>query len=116
MIASLLPVVLPLAGVLSTQTLEGDVAASGGAYAEVEFAVPPGTREIRVSHDDGSEADILDWGVWSPTGFRGWGGGLTEDAVIGVEQSSRGYLPGAIAAGTWRVVIGKAKLDANGGH
>lgn len=96
--------------------LEADVAASGGDYVDVTFTVPEGTKEIRIAHSDGSATDILDWGVWSPDGFRGWGGGLTEDAIIGVEQSSRGYLPGPLMPGTWTVVVGKAKLDGDGGH
>lgn len=108
---------LPLVAVLSTMHYEGDVPTTGGDYAEVAFEVPQGTVEIQVSHTDGSSFVILDWGVWSPVGFRGWGGGLVDDAVIGVEQSSRGYLPGQIFPGTWTVVIGKAKLDpATGGH
>jgi MYXO-CTERM domain-containing protein len=95
---------------------EGAVTASGGDYVDVAFDVPVGTQEIRISHSDGSATDILDWGAWSPDGFRGWGGGLTDDAVIGVDQSSRGYLPGPITPGTWTVVVGKAQLDADGGH
>lgn len=102
--------------VLSMMHYEGDVAAGGGDYVDVPFVVPAGTREIRIAHSDGSTYDILDWGVWSPDGFRGWGGGLTEDAVIATEQSSRGYLPGPITPGTWTLVIGKAKLDSDGGH
>jgi uncharacterized protein (TIGR03382 family) len=107
---------LALLATITMMHYEGDVAAAGGDYVEVPFVVPAGTVEIEISHDDGSDNDILDFGVWSPEGFRGWGGGNTEDIVIGVAQSSRSYLPGAITAGTWRVVIGKAKLDANGGH
>ncbi|MBA3391510.1 MAG: CehA/McbA family metallohydrolase [Deltaproteobacteria bacterium] len=107
---------LALAAVLSTMHYEADVAVDGGDYVDVLFEVPAGTREIQIKHDDGSDFDILDWGVWSPEGFRGWGGGNTEDIVIGVEQSSRSYLPGPITPGTWRVTIGKAKLDADGGH
>ena len=107
---------LPLAAVLSTMHYEGDVAAAGGDYVDVAFAVPAGTQEIRITHGDGSAADILDWGVWSPDGFRGWGGGLTDDAIIAVAQSSRGYLPGPIPSGTWTVAVGKAQLDADGGH
>ena len=105
-----------VAAVLSMMHYEGDVTAAGGDYHDVEFVVPAGTVEIQITHSDGSDYVILDWGVWSPDGFRGWGGGLEDDAVIGVEQSSRGYLPGAITPGTWRVVIGKAKLDTTGGH
>ena len=96
--------------------LEGDVPAAGGDYLAVTFDVPAGTQEIRVAHSDGSATDILDWGVWSPDGFRGWGGSLGDDAVIGIDQSSRGYLPGPITPGTWTVVVGKAQLDADGGH
>ena len=109
-------VTIVIAVVLSTMHYEGDVTAAGGDYADVQFEVPAGTVEIQISHSDGSDYVILDWGVWSPEGFRGWGGGLTDDAIIGVDQSSRGYLPGSITPGTWTVVIGKAKLDTNGGH
>ncbi|MDB4954358.1 MAG: hypothetical protein JWO36_1927 [Myxococcales bacterium] len=106
-----------IATVLSTMHFEGDVSPAGGDYADVEFPVPAGTVEIQISHTDGSDYVILDWGVWGPDGFRGWGGGLTDDVVIGVDQSSRSYLPGPIAPGTWTVAIGKAKVDpVTGGH
>ncbi len=105
---------LPLLAVLSQMHYEADVPVAGGDYVEVEFAVPAGTVEIEIAHDDQSDYDILDWGVWSPEGFRGWGGGLEDNAIIGVAQSSRSYLAGPITAGTWRVVIGKAKLDDMG--
>lgn len=96
---------------------EGDVPLDGGDYVDVAVDVPAGAVECDIAHSDGSDFVILDWGVWAPDGsFRGWGGGNTEDAIIGVDQSSRSYLPGPIAPGTWTVVIGKAKLDATGGH
>ncbi|MBA3459024.1 MAG: CehA/McbA family metallohydrolase [Deltaproteobacteria bacterium] len=108
---------LPLLVVLSQMHYEGDVPPTGGDYADIEFVVPPGTVEIQISHTDGSDFVVLDWGVWSPEGFRGWGGGNTEDAIVGVQQSSRSYLPGPITPGTWVVSIGKAKVDpTTGGH
>lgn len=110
----MLPVVF--AAVLSTVHLEGDVQTTGGDYVDVTFTVPVGTVEIEIAHTDGDDYDILDWGVWAPEGFRGWGGGNTENIIIGVDQSSRSYLPGPITPGTWTVSIGKAKLDTNGGH
>jgi MYXO-CTERM domain-containing protein len=105
-----------VAAVLSTVQLEGDVTAPGGDYVDVPFTVPAGTVEIQISHTDNSSNSILDWGVWSPEGFRGWGGGLTDDTIIGVAQSSRSYLPGPITPGTWTVSIGKAQLEAAGAH
>ncbi|MBK9034799.1 MAG: CehA/McbA family metallohydrolase [Myxococcales bacterium] len=107
---------LALAAVISTLHLTGAVPLDGGAYHLVTFDVPAGTVEFTVAHDDGSDYQILDWGVWSPAGFRGWGGGLTDPAVIGVAGSSRGYLAGPIAAGAWTVVIGKAKLGPDPGQ
>jgi hypothetical protein len=106
-----------IAVVLSSMHYEGDVSPSGGDYVDVPFTVPAGTVEIQIRNTDGSDYVILDWGVWGPDGFRGWGGGLTDDVVIGVDQSSRSYLPGAISPGTWNVTVGKAKLDpVTGGH
>lgn len=98
------------AAVIDVLTLDGAVVAEGGDYAIVEFEVPANAVEITVSHQVLSERNILDFGVRDPDGFRGWGGGLTEDAVIGEAESSRGYLPGPLPAGTWQIVIGKAKL------
>src|SRR5690606_8035217 len=66
--------------------------------------------EIEVRHDDLSEANILDWGLRDPDGFRGWGGGNTEPAIVGEQAASRSYLPGPIAAGEWAVLIGQARI------
>ena len=104
-----------VAAVLSTMHFQGAVGSDNGDYVLVPFTVPDGTAEVDVAHAYGSDGEILDFGVWSPDGYRGWGGGLTDDAVIDVAQSSRGYLPGPITAGTWNVVIGKALLVNNAG-
>lgn len=104
-----------VAAVISTLHLEGAVDDTNGDYVLLPLDVPVGTVEIAVTHDDGSDRVILDWGVWSPEGFRGWGGGNTEDIVIGVDESSRSYLRGAITTGEWTLVIGKAKLSGGAG-
>lgn len=90
--------------------LDGAVAADGPDFVRVPFAVPAGTVELTVRHVVEDSANILDFGVDSPEGFRGYGGGNKEDAVIGVAASSRSYLTGALSSGTWSVVIGKAKV------
>jgi MYXO-CTERM domain-containing protein len=100
-----------LAAVVGTLTFDGEVVDDGSDYAIVEFEVPEGVAEIEVDHVNLDDDNVLDWGVWAPTGFRGWGGGSKEPAVVGSAASSRGYLAGAIPSGTWRVVIGKASLD-----
>jgi len=90
--------------------LDGDVPAQGPDHFFVPFTVPAGTLEIEVVHDDLSETNILDWGLADQRGFRGWGGGNVEPAVVGIDAASRSYFPGPIEPGEWRVVVGKAKV------
>ena len=54
---------------------------------------------------------MLDWGLDDPNGFRGWGGGNSEPAIVGIQAASRSYIPGEMPAGTWEVVVGKARID-----
>lgn len=92
--------------------LTGEVPdADGVDYFVLPFEVPEGTVEIEIRHDDLSDDNILDWGLISPSGFRGYGGGNTEPAIVGIDASSRSYLTGPIEAGTWQVYVGEAKLE-----
>ncbi|MEJ7733774.1 MAG: CehA/McbA family metallohydrolase [Polyangiaceae bacterium] len=103
----------PQARADDTLTLDGQVPDDGLDHFFVEFEVPAGIVEIEVLHDDLSEDNILDWGLLAPGDvFRGWGGGNSENAVVGLTAASRSYLPGPIDAGTWKVVIGKAQLGS----
>ena len=80
-----------------------------GDFFTIPFEVPAGTAEIEVRHDDLSSSNILDWGLLQPDGgFRGWGGGNSEPAIVGATSSSRSYLTGPMPEGTWRVLVGKA--------
>jgi hypothetical protein len=92
--------------------LDGEVDEGGADHVRVPFEVPEGTLEIEIAHDDLSDDNILDWGLDDPNGFRGWGGGNGENIVVTEEAASRSYLAGPIPAGTWYLVIGKAKLAA----
>lgn len=115
-LAGILTTATPL-DVISTLSLEGDITAEGGDYALHEFEVPEGTVEFTVQRTyENPEDDIIDFGIRDQDSQRGWGGGLTEPAVIGVEESSRGYAIGPIRPGTWYVDIGKAKLIAESVH
>ena len=89
---------------------EAEVPAGGPDHFFVDFDVPSGTAEIEVRHDDLSEANILDFGLDDPNGYRGWGGGTTEPIIVNEAAASRAYVPGPIPAGRWRVVVGKAKV------
>ncbi|MCA9622652.1 MAG: CehA/McbA family metallohydrolase [Myxococcales bacterium] len=91
--------------------LDGQVAEGEPDHVLLPFEVPAGTVEIEVSHDDLSTENILDWGLNDPNGFRGWGGGNEEPAIVGESAASRSYVPGPIPAGTWYVVVGKAKIS-----
>lgn len=91
--------------------IEGEVPMGEERHFFKEFEVPEGIVEIEVQHDDLSSVNILDWGLDDPNGFRGWGGGNSEPAIVGVEAASRSYIPGPIPAGTWEVVVGKASVE-----
>ena len=90
--------------------LEGDLPDGGPDFVMIPFDVPAGTEEISITHPKLQPENILDYGVFDPAGFRGWGGGNSESAVVGRLASSRSYLIGAMPAGQWNVLIGKAKI------
>jgi hypothetical protein len=90
--------------------LEATIPETTPRHFSVPFTVPEGVREIEVRHDDLSAANILDWGLRDPSRFRGWGGGNTEPAIVSERAASRSYVPGAIPAGQWSVMIGLAKV------
>lgn len=90
---------------------EGEVPDGEERHFFLPFEVPPGVAEIEIRHDDLSARNILDWGLDDPNGFRGWGGGKEDPAILGREAASYSYLPGEIPAGIWEVVVGKALIE-----
>ncbi len=90
--------------------IQGSVPDGPETHFFLPFEVPEGIAEIEVRHDNLSSENILDWGLDDPNGFRGWGGGNSEPAVVGIEAASRSYVPGPMPMGTWEVVVGKAKI------
>ncbi len=100
----------------TTLTFDGEVP-TGVAYFSIPFTVPAGVAEIEVRHDDLSSTNILDWGLLDPSGgFRGYGGGNTEPAIVNGAAASRSYLPGPITAGEWSVYVGEARVTELPAH
>lgn len=93
-----------------TLVFDGPVPEAGPDHFFVPFSVPAGIAEIEIRHDDRSADNILDFGLDDPRGYRGWGGGTEEPAIVAEQAASRAYVPGPLWPGSWRVVIGKAKL------
>jgi hypothetical protein len=93
--------------------LDGEVTVGSPDHVLIPFEVPAGTAEIEVIHDGLAPENTLDWGLNDPNGFRGWGGGNPEPAVVGELAASRSYLAGPLPPGTWHVVIGKAQINVS---
>ncbi|MBL8608543.1 MAG: CehA/McbA family metallohydrolase [Myxococcales bacterium] len=93
--------------------LSGNAPEGGPDHFFVPFEVPAGTKEIEIVHKSLVQGNTLDFGLNDPAGYRGWGGGTSENAVVGEGAASRAYVPGPITPGTWRVVVGKAALAAS---
>lgn len=102
--------VAPAGAAETVVDLSGEVPEDDLDHFFLDLEVPEGTQELEVEHEALGEGDVLDWGLDGPEGFRGWGGGNTEDAVVGEAAASRSYLAGPLTPGTWRVVVGKAVL------
>ncbi len=93
-----------------------DLSDDGTDFMLLPFEVGAGAQEIEVRHQSLGDGDVIDFGVDDPNGFRGWGGGNDEPAIVGVDAASRSYLPGPLPAGTWSVVVGKAKIVSGAPH
>ena len=100
----------PVARADQTLTFDGPVPPTGPDHFYIPFTVPAGVHEIEIHHDSSSLVNTLDWGVVDGSGYRGWGGGTKENAVLGELAASRAYVPGPILPGQWNVVVGKAKI------
>ncbi len=106
----LLPLCLSSVAFAQPLILEGELPTTGPDFVMISFDVPAGTTEIEVRHPVLQPNNILDYGLHDPERFRGWGGGNKEPIVIALNAASRSYLAGALPAGKWSVVIGKAKV------
>jgi hypothetical protein len=81
--------------------------AQNKTYLETPFAVPAGTHRISVNFEytGKEERATLDLGVADPERFRGQSGGNKSHFTISETDATPSYLPGAIPAGIWRLLI-----------
>ena len=110
---SLLMLVLaPLAAEQSSSLpdliLHGEVHPSQNQmYIEAPFAVPTGVHRITVCfHNLGHDQHtVLDLGIADPSRFRGASGGNKDHFTLSDTDATPSYLPGAIPAGRWKLLI-----------
>jgi len=92
----------------SEVVLTGEITgAQNKTYLEIPFAVPGSTHRISVDfqYTGKEERATLDLGVADPERFRGQSGGNKSHFTIGEMDATPSYLPGAIPAGQWRLLI-----------
>jgi hypothetical protein len=83
-------------------------------YREVPFDVPAGTTRITIDVGyTGREAKTtIDLGLLGPgsfaaqDGFRGWSGGSKHRFTVSATDATASFLPGAIGAGRWTLLLG----------
>ena len=88
--------------------LTGDVTgAQNKTYIEVPFAVPADTHRVSVDfqYTGKEQRATLDLGVFDPERFRGESGGNKSHFTISETDATPSYLPGAIPAGQWHLLI-----------
>jgi hypothetical protein len=78
------------------------------SYIELPFDVPAGVSRITVAfkYTGRDERTTLDLGIADPQRFRGWSGGNKDSFSVGLSDATPSYLPGAIVAGRWKLVVG----------
>jgi hypothetical protein len=92
----------------SSLVLTGDVTgARNQTYFEIPFEVPAGVHRISVDFEytGREQRAVLDLGIADPERFRGASGGNKNHFTISETDATPSYLPGAIHAGKWRLLI-----------
>lgn len=84
------------------------------SYREVPFTVPPDTARMTVEfdHDGREDRTTIDLGLLGPDGFRGWSGGNKREFTVSAHGATPSYLPGALPAGEWRLLLGIPNVRA----
>uniref|UniRef100_E6QM71 Putative secreted protein n=1 Tax=mine drainage metagenome TaxID=410659 RepID=E6QM71_9ZZZZ len=83
-------------------------------YIEVPFSVPERVHRVSIdfSYEGKDEKTVLDLGVFDPFRFRGNSGGNKSHITISETDATPSYLPGAIPAGMWKLLISVPNIRA----
>ncbi|GAA2471221.1 CehA/McbA family metallohydrolase [Terrabacter carboxydivorans] len=81
----------------------------------VPFDVPRevGAVEIQMTYAAGP-GSVLDLGLEGPRGYVGWSGGARSRVVVSQGWATPGYVPQAVEAGTWSVLVGLHRVPVDG--
>lgn len=76
-------------------------------YFEIPFTVPTGVHRLSVDfqYTGKDQRAVLDLGIADPERFRGASGGNKSHFTVSETDATPSYLPGAIPAGQWRLLI-----------
>ncbi len=116
---------------VQTTTHEGQLSPDQEkTYVHLPFEVPAGAVRIEVGYEYDQRisaepavtgGNTIDLGVFDArgidflkAGFRGWSGSERDTFFITASQATPGYLPGALSAGTWHVMLGLYKISPRG--
>jgi hypothetical protein len=83
-------------------------------YRYLPFEVAPGAPGVSLRLGYDRSAAVLDLGLFDPAGFRGWSGGARERVALAPGWATPGYLPGALPAGEWKVILGLHQVPEEG--
>jgi hypothetical protein len=83
-------------------------------YKEVPFEVPAVAPAISVRLRYDRMNAVIDLGLLDPERFRGWSGSNKEGFVVTPRRATPGYVPGALPAGEWHVLLGLHRIPAEG--
>ncbi len=104
-----------------TKTYQGHSPMGFDQWAYLDIDVPAGVNRISVTSAfepfvlvPGVLSNVLDLGIFGPSGFRGWSGGARRDFTLSAADATPGYVPGPVEAGTWTVALGPIVYKATG--
>lgn len=103
--------------VAETLTLAGVMTgADHETYREVPFKVPAGTTAVTVefAYTGKDQKSVIDLGVRDPQRFRGWSGGNKAKFTLTETWATPSYLPGPLAPGEWKLILGVPNLRKDG--